>query len=65
MRFIFLLIDHNTQQILARQELATAQYNLALYKLSKINGTVNFFLDLLDKTRHVSVCGHIQFVIVD
>jgi hypothetical protein len=53
------------QEILAWHEAATAQYNSALYKLSQINITVNFLLDLLDKTRHVSVCGHIQFVLID
>jgi hypothetical protein len=53
------------QEILARHESATAQYNSALYKLSQINITVNFLLDLLNKTRHVSVCVHIQFVLVD
>jgi hypothetical protein len=65
MRFIFLLIDHSTQEILARHDSATVQYNSALYKLSQINVTVNFLLDLLEKTRHVSVCGHTQLVIVD
>ncbi|PNF20063.1 hypothetical protein B7P43_G05263 [Cryptotermes secundus] len=44
-------IDHSTQEILARHESARAQYNSALYKLSHINATVNFLLDLLDKTR--------------
>jgi hypothetical protein len=53
------------QEIFAWHESATAQYNSALYKLSQINVTVNFLLDLLEKTRHVSVCGHIQFVLLD
>ncbi|PNF16473.1 Protein brambleberry [Cryptotermes secundus] len=44
-------IDHSTQEILARHESARAQYNSALYKLSQISATVNFLLDLLDKTR--------------
>jgi hypothetical protein len=60
-----LLLDHSTQEILARHESATEQYNSAVYKLSQITMTVNFFEDLVDKTRHVSVCGHIQFVVVD
>ncbi|PNF32494.1 hypothetical protein B7P43_G03867 [Cryptotermes secundus] len=45
-------IDHSMQEILAWHEAATAQYSSALYKLSQINVTVNFLLDLLDKTRH-------------
>jgi hypothetical protein len=65
MCFIFLLLDRSTQEILAQHESATAQYNLALYKLSQINVSLDFLLDLLDKTRHVSICGHIQFVLVD
>ncbi|XP_033609951.1 protein brambleberry isoform X2 [Cryptotermes secundus] len=45
-------IDGRTQEILAHHESATAQYDSAIYKLSQISTTVNFLLDLLDKTRH-------------
>lgn len=60
-----MLLDHSTQKILARHASATMQYNSVLYKLSQINVTVNFLLDLVDKTRHVCVCEHFQFVLVD
>jgi hypothetical protein len=61
-----LLTDHSTQQILAQHESAAAQYNSTLHKLAQINVTVSFLLNLLDKTRQVSVlvaiCGQIQFL---
>jgi hypothetical protein len=65
MLFIFLLIDHTRQEILAQHELAMAQYNSAFNKLSQINAMVDFLLDLLDNTRHVSIFGHNHFVLVD
>jgi hypothetical protein len=64
MCFIFLLIGHRTQEILEGHESVTGQYDSAVYKLSQISNTANFFQDLMDKTRLVSVCWHIQFVVV-
>jgi hypothetical protein len=62
----FILIpDHSTQEILAQHASAAVQYNSTLHKLAQINITVNFLLNLLDKTRqvseHVTICGQIQF----
>jgi hypothetical protein len=62
---MFLLIDHTRQEMLVQHQLAMEQYNSALYKLSEINAMVSFLLDLPEKTRHVSICGHIHFVLVD
>jgi hypothetical protein len=56
--------DRGTQEILAQHASAAAQYNSTLHKLTQINITVNFLLDLLDKTRHVGICGQTHFVFV-
>ncbi|KAJ4426506.1 hypothetical protein ANN_27320, partial [Periplaneta americana] len=45
-------IDESTQQILAQHASAAAQYESTLHKLAQINTTVNFLLNLMDKTRH-------------
>ncbi|KDR18720.1 protein brambleberry-like [Zootermopsis nevadensis] len=44
-------IDHSTQEIIAQHASAAAQYNSTLHKLAQINITVNYLLNLLDKTR--------------
>lgn len=60
----FFLLDRSTQEILAQHASAAAQYNSTLHKLTQINTTVNFLLDVLEKTRHVGIGGHIHFVFV-
>jgi len=60
----FFLLDRSTQEILAQHASAAAQYNSTLHKLTQINTTVNYLLDVLEKTRHVGICGHIHFVFV-
>ena len=60
----FFLLDHSTQEILAQHASAAAQYNSTLHKLTQINTTVNFLLDVLDKTRRVGIFGQIHFVFV-
>jgi hypothetical protein len=65
MCFILLPLDHSTQEILAQHASAAEQYSSALHKLSQINMTIGFMLNLLDKTRYVSVRGRIQFVLLD
>jgi hypothetical protein len=60
----FYLLDHSTQEILAQHASAAAQYDSTLHKLTQINTTVNYLLDVLEKTRHVGICGHIRFVFV-
>jgi len=60
----FYLLDRSTQEILAQHASAAAQYDSTLHKLTQINTTVNFLLDVLEKTRHVGIRGHIHFVFV-
>lgn len=60
----FFLLDRSTQEILAQHASAAAQYNSTLHKLTQINTTVNYLLDVLEKTRHVGICGHSHFVFV-
>jgi hypothetical protein len=55
MSFIFLLIGHRTQEILEGHESVTGQYDSAVYKLTQISNTANFFQDLMDKTKLVFV----------